>query len=675
MGEIMNKLENWKEKYERARSNYGDDIAFFKRTYEQYEGKRQHEGKTGSKAPKCLYNFSKELIESQIDSNVPMPKVESNSISPKKKERASRIEALLRSEKVRLKLSEFNDLDERLCKAMGLDFLLIEWNNLLSTHTTVGAVSVKQILPSQLIPQTGVYEIEEMDYIFLTFEDTKERLKERYGKSVIDESTDPQSETDSNATDLVTQVICFYKNSMRGVGCFSWAGDTILIDDDRYNARGKQKCIRCEKIRATGEKTCTCGSSEWEKNTLEYEELTEDIDTGQVDEQGVPIIIPATEDAKDEYGEPLMEEYEEQAIDQYTGEPMYEQVFDEQMNFVGEKPLTNLLERNVMTATKIPYYVPREFPVAVRKNISIANCLRGDSDCETIWELQDSTNKLLTKAEKRGINSGTIIAKVKEIKYNPSNEEFAVLDVDTMANMNGIKPINIQFDASQVENQAMSNYMKAKSLLGITESSQGKPDTTAMSGVAKQQQIARAEGRQLSKRVMKDMFYAKVFETIFHYYLAYSDGKIVYKTTDEYGETVEKEFDRYFFLDQDEYGNWHYDDDYIFSVDPTGAMFSDKQFQLEDMRSDLGLGMYGDPQDPNTKLIYWKNKAAMNYPNAKTMIAYWQKKVDEIEEQKRMQLEQQMQGQLMQQGGIMQGVTDGGLPPPLSAPPGMEGVM
>ena len=81
-----------------------------------------------------------------------------------------------------------------------------------------------------------------MDYLFLMFEDTKERLSERYGVDVSNEGVDPQVGEQTLSNDTCTQVVCYYRNKNGGLGCFSWAGNTVLIDDEDYEAR-KDNCL------------------------------------------------------------------------------------------------------------------------------------------------------------------------------------------------------------------------------------------------------------------------------------------------------------------------------------------------------------------------------------------------------------------------------------------------
>ena len=64
------------------------------------------------------------------------------------------------------------------------------------------------------------------------------------------------------------------------------------------------------------------------------------------------------------------------------------------------------------------------------------------------------------------------------------------------------------------------------------------------------------------------------------------------------------------------------------------------------MLADFNAGLYGNPQDPETVLAFWKDRESMNYPNAKRQVARWQEKVDRIQE---MQEEQQLMQEIMQQ--------------------------
>lgn len=650
MKKFDERLLDYKEKYQVALMAYDNERSNFDLWQSQYDGTMQP--RAGRKT-KTIFNFTKELIESQIDNSLPPPKVEADKPTERNKELALVVEQMLRGEMKRLGWKEENDQDERTAKIHGGDLRLIEWDNTIKTHSTVGAANSLLIHPLQYIPQEGVYLTKQMDYQFVTFEKTKARIKEQYGKDVDDESVDQQTGEPTMSNDTVTQVICYYRNKKGGIGVYSWCGDTVLIDDDEYNARGKMVCVKCGLTKQG--KECACGSRKFEKRNLEYEELDEDI----IRKDGV--VIPAMSIALDEDGNPALREIEEQVYDvDEWGQivPLMKQVFDNKMNVIGEEPMTETVERTYEEPTKIPYYMPKNFPLAIRKNVSKHNSVLGDSDCEAIRLPQDEANKISTKFIKKALNAGSYLAKPRELNFNFGNSDIGdennqTIDLTDPSQMSMIRAINLNFDVSQEIAIINQLYMWAKSILGINESSQGKADPTAPSGRAKEIQVARAMGRQESKVEMKNAFYTQCYRIIFEYMLAYADEPREYAYANDEGEDEIVVFNRYDFLEQDPYGNWYYNDEFTFSVDAQGNAQESRQFVLETMTKDFHEGLYGDPTDPETMLNMWKDRESMNYPNAKRQVSRWQKKLEEISEQQEMM--QGMQGlpQLPQlQGGM-----------------------
>ena len=75
------KLKNWQSKYENAKSKYQDELKQMEEQKQYYIGDRYVKGnpnKTNGYAAKQSINVRNivyELIESQIDSSIPMPKV------------------------------------------------------------------------------------------------------------------------------------------------------------------------------------------------------------------------------------------------------------------------------------------------------------------------------------------------------------------------------------------------------------------------------------------------------------------------------------------------------------------------------------------------------------------------------------------------------------------------
>lgn len=581
------RLTQWKEKYQTALAAFSHEREEFRLCQAQFEGDKKIPGGVDASS---VYNFSRELIEAQIDSSIPQPAVQPRKASKRNRELADIIATAIRNELDRLPSEAFNDLDERVARIMGGDVYLTEWDNAKMTHSTVGELSNRLVTPLEFIPQESVYEAQRMDYFFLAFEETKERIRERYGKAVEEESIDPKVSDRgfTGADELVTQIVCFYREN-HTIGCISWAGDTLLLDEKNYFARKDQVCTHCGKTKAKGETACLCGSTNWEKRDRDFETLTQDIIRS--DGTKIPAFSPRREN-----GGFLYEDY-----------------------------------GLVMEQTKIPYYKPKDFPIAVRRNMSVYQRFFGESDCHVIREQQIQANKAMTKIDRKIKKTSEFFTKPSDLnfKFSNHNDEFGVLNVETPQQMAMIKAISLQFDMMAEYYVLERAYYQAKSLLAVSDTFQGKADATAQSGRAKEIQVAQAAGIQRSKRVMKHAAYADLFRNMFWFLLAFADEPRTYTTIDADGRQVEKVFCRYDFLEQDEWGNWYYNDEFIFSVDEAGALQTDKRFLLEDVRVDFNMGAFGDRSDPETILLYWKEKEVLGYPNAKRMVKHWQDKLEQ----------------------------------------------
>lgn len=645
------RLQEFKEKYQTALNAYEDKRSNFDLWQAQFDGVMQP---AQGKKVKTPFNFSKELMESQIDSNVPASKVEADKPTDRNKQLAQIAEKMLRGEAKRLKFDLENDEDERTAKIHGGDLRLIEWDNTQKTHDAVGATNSLLIHPLQHVPQEGVFHAKLMDYQFATFEKTKSAIKKQYGKDVEDEGVDTQTAEPTMADEMVTQVICYYRNKKGGIGVFSWAGDTILIDDDEYNARGKQICAVCGETKPTGENKCICGSWKWEKRNLEFEELTEDI----IRSDGS--IIPAMSLATEDDGTPKLQDVEEPVYDQDAmGNvyPVYDLQFDDQMNPIGEVPRMQTVQQTYYEPTKIPYYVPKAWPLVIRHNVSKYKDVLGDSDCELIREPQSEANKVGTRMTEKNEDAGGYLTKPKDLNFNFGNARRQIIELDSPDQKDMIDAIELKFDPTGDIMLINQYYQWAKSLLGINDSFQGKQDPTAQSGKAKEIQVMRALGRQESKIKMKNAFYAECYRVIFEYMLAYADEPRQYPSQNDEGEEEIITFNRYDFLEQDQYGNWFYNDEFTFTVDSQGNTQENREYVIETMNKDFSDGLYGDPADPETMLNLWKDRESMNYPNAKRQVARWQKKVEEFK------AIQEMQAQMMaNQPGLVPGMP-GAMPP------------
>ena len=74
----IDNLKNWQDKYLDARNKYAAEISEIEDNREAYEGTRSIKGPDGKTAKKQTTNMRKvcfELVETQVDTNIPFPKV------------------------------------------------------------------------------------------------------------------------------------------------------------------------------------------------------------------------------------------------------------------------------------------------------------------------------------------------------------------------------------------------------------------------------------------------------------------------------------------------------------------------------------------------------------------------------------------------------------------------
>jgi hypothetical protein len=191
--------------------------------------------------------------------------------------------------------------------------------------------------------------------------------------------------------------------------------------------------------------------------------------------------------------------------------------------------------------------------------------------------------------------------------------------------------------------------MGAKSTLGISDSFQGKADVTATSGIAKQISAGRSAGRLESKHTMKSAAYADLYQLMFKLKLAYTDEQRP-TAVQRYGGKMEYGlFNRYIFLEKDAAGEWYYDDEYTFSVDPSGSLANNREAMWQENRMNYQQGAFGQPGTPISLVNFWKLMEKYHYPGASELR-------EQVEEQYKAQ---QAQEQIMQQMQLQQAAAPG----------------
>jgi len=634
----MEKLRLWQERLKRNEAAYDGEFQRMDEREALYRGNARLrpvvQGERKTQTPH-VRNICAELIESQVDSNIPQPKV--TACRREDELRAKLIEDMLRNELDRLPLEEINDMMERTVPIQGGAAFLVEWDNTRHTHTTVGDLAVSALHPRQIVPQDGVYTgIEDMDYILLKLPQTKETIRRAYGVDVRDETErEPDvkgGDEARTAEDLVTQYTAYYRNDEGGIGRFSWVNDTVLEDLEDYQARRLRRCAKCGAAEgATGERYARaplseterdaplaslpaegeamhwldgalvpyptddedirhgprcpfCGANTWEETTETHEELW--IPVPQSDGREIPGSVPRV---------------------RYTGE----------LDATG-RPTAEI----VMEPTRIPYYRPGLFPVILQRNVSVYGKFLGDSDIDKIADQQNTANRIEAKIIDKLVKSGSYITLPDDASIKVDAEDMkvirpgnaaskALIDVYTME-------ANVEYDMAYLAQV----YEEARQIIGITDSFQGRRDATATSGKAKEFAAAQSAGRLESKRVTKDAAYARLFELMFKFRLAYADEPRPVVSRDIHGNARYDMFNRYDFLERDEAGEWYWNDRFLFSCDTSAPLASNREAMWQETRMNLQTGAFGDPTSYETLILFWTKMELLHYPGAGETRAY-----------------------------------------------------
>ena len=274
---------------------------------------------------------------------------------------------------------------------------------------------------------------------------------------------------------------------------------------------------------------------------------------------------------------------------------------------------------------EIPYYVPRLFPIAIRKNTSAEKQLFGQSDCDYIRPEQQAINKVESRILKKLLRAGITPIVPEDATIALNNSVFGqVIKMKPGESAAQYGKVDTTPDISQDIAEAERLYDHAKRVIGISDAFQGV-DTGALaeSGYAKQLRINQASGRLESKKKMKHTVYARIDRIIFSLYLAFADEPRALSYRDAYGRIHESEFSRYDFIELDPKRGYFYDDAYLFSVDLNGGNEYQRESLWQRNLENLKAGTLGDPSDPATLLRYWQCQERAHYPYARENVEYF----------------------------------------------------
>lgn len=602
----LRELKMWQDRLETAREAIMPELNRMGKRESIYDGDPTIYAPDGSVAKKGkathVRNVGFELIEAQVESDIPAPKV--TAIRQEDEWLADIAENLLRNVMDKLPFERINDEGERISPVQGGHGLLVDWQAGISGKDWLGDLRVTMMHPRGIIPQANVSQISDMDWIFLESPATRRQIKEAFGVALEENEneSDPDArrlgDSPDNSGEIVTLVTCYYRNSKGGIGRYRWVNDTVVEDLEDYQVRRVNRCDACGMV-GDGHRCRYCQGTRFTVEVEEFEELTEEIVTRNGTE------IPAMSEQRDEYGQPLVEPLTE-------GEGVLPQL----RSVNGPAAVTYM---PVMAPTRIPYYKPDVYPIVVRKNVSKFGRFMGSSDIDAIADQQNTMNQLSTKIKAKVLGGGSFTTLPETGAQFVTDEDNRVVRVDSPAKMQMIHTFNTQVDIQMDLALRAQIYEEARQTIGITDSMQGRKDPTATSAVAKEFSAQQAAGRLESKRVMKRAMYQDLFEVIFKFFLAYCEEPRWLHKSDENGRTEYLVFDRHDFLYQDEAGEWKYNTDFLFSCDSAAPLATDRQALWKEARMNFQQGAMGPVNEITTLLRFWTQMEKLHYPMAGDM--------------------------------------------------------
>ncbi|MDP4158224.1 MAG: hypothetical protein Q8911_00470 [Bacillota bacterium] len=482
-----------------------------------------------------VVNLVLEFIETNVDATIPQPSVRTK--LPGYEAQASMIEDSLTSDITELGITAINDINERITPVQGFSAMLVGWNPDFKHHLYRGELTIESIHPKRIIPQPGVWDLQKMDYFFILSSVTKSFIKKRYGVDLESEGDQFPgfNSINTNASqphnpDILTEIVCWYKNEDGEISKFVWCDNEILEDLPNFFARRINGKIETEE---------TLGN-----------DVT--LSSGEVLKAG----------------------------------------------------------------TKVPYFTPTRYPLIVRENIPLNFAFGGQSDVDVIRDQQDAMKKVVSTIEEKIMRGSAVVTALDGHRFNLTNDLYAVIR-GSQAELNALNVKNLSADISQDLVFAQQQYKAAQSTLGITNSFQGKSDSTAVSGIAKQIQVNQSSGRLRSKEANKYEAYKQLYETLFEFKLSFYDELRPYVTKDANGQDSYGDFNKYAFLVRDKAGQLYYNTDFIFHADAGAGLPRDKMWLFSQSTEMLKYGAY----NPGPAAItYWTQLVNQKFPNAKIIL-------------------------------------------------------
>lgn len=582
-------VEHWYTKYTMAKAEYMKsrcNDANVQKWRDAYEGRfyrLDENGEPTEKRMKPLRKIAFEMVESKVNARIPAPQMSPRYHHDIIPVRAT--ENLIKHDMDRMLSEELNDEAERATLIDSTCWAFVGWNPFDNTHERSGMPEVRICPVDKVFPQPGITNYKKLEYIFEEQVLTVAQVRDMFGRNIYT----------PNYSDLVTMIFCYYLNEDRHVGRFVFEQEKRTVADNslEWGMRRRRECLSCHEIVPIEAECPKCHS-----RVIDW----------------VPV-------KKVKLDKPL-----DFVANPYRSGESADQKDDE----------TNATEQ-VPADTWIPHYLIRQLPYVPKRNYKVPGSMYGISEVELCFENQDSTNKLLNKAEAKSAGSKTWIQTDRDSAIKEDEDEVgAVYKYVESDDLNKSKMVVTQVMADMTGELAMAemNYSNIKSTSGITDTDQGKSDPNARSGKQAELKLMASAERKQSPNKQREAFYAGVFELIFKNLLAYSDEERSYVALLPDGTEKEELWSRYMFLSRDDSGEFYYRDDFAWSVDSAVEITQDRAAMWQRIDNDYLSGVMGNEVDPFAALqMYWHMKDQAGYPTAKFALAFLKERVKTLPNQ------------------------------------------
>jgi hypothetical protein len=540
------KRELFSERFEKAYAEYNEEINRIDDREKQYFGTKEVKKSVNNKnnvkptdvdiVPNLVY----ELLEAERDTTIPSASVKSRRSN--KENQQAMVQNLLKFVEEEADLEKMQDETEQVTYLHGQALVEPVWDEKITYKD--GFVKVNTIHPKSFIPQPGIFSIEDMDYFFIAKNITKEKIKRIYGKSINSGLTRPEITSMNYTTqsdELITVLTAYYKNYDNTIGRFVWCDNgEILEDTENIYSRYVMKCTDCKDDDGTdlifplNTHKCPKCDKELKKIKLDYEVLKRDVVVGKKN-----IEDPTT----------------------------------------GQKTKEDIV---VPAGSKIKLFDPKRYPIVQRINVPKSFWFGGQSDVDILDDKQNSLKKTAQKIDEKIIKSGSIVTYPKNMQKEFNNGTYSLLAIDSPDQINQIQVKNIQAEINQEIAYVEQLRKWGQQSLGITNSFLGENDSTAISGKAKQVQIAQSSGRLGSKIANKYQFYKELYRQIFYTILVFSEDPITMNVEEEKDGENMVMFDKYKLLvpceDPNSDCDYEFDASYIIKAENVADFSNDPTF-------------------------------------------------------------------------------------------------